>query len=290
MNIHKQSTIGVIGAAGQTGVAVLKSLLSKGVQVRAVIRHESQKEKLPENIETIVANNSDWNALASTIEGLESIYYIPPVFSNQEVTFGKNVIAAAQKHNVRLVYHSVMHSNTPTMPHHWNKYQVEQLIKKSTIDKWTIVQPAMYSQTPLSFLNADKTRIIAGFDMNKTFTPIDLVDLGEAVANILISDRHHQKVYELAGNEKLTLSKMIEIIRQTTGKDIKPVRLPSLIVAIGAAVKLRTQAVLMIKAMFDHYNKNGFTGESKDLIGLIEREPTSFRQTVERELALYCIQ
>lgn len=284
MKENDKNFIGIIGAAGQTGIPILNRLIKKGTKVRAIIHKESQEDKLPKNIETAIADNRNKNSLLQAMKGLNTVYYIPPVFIEEEVKFGKNVLESAIETGChRLVYHSVMHSKTPSMPHHWKKYQVEEFIRKSDI-VWTIVQPSMYSQTPLSFMNHKNLKLKAGFDDKKIFTPIDLRDLAEAVSNILTEKGHEYKVYELAGKERLDLREMSQIIGKIVNKEIKIVRIPSLIVAIAAAYKLKSKEIFTIKAMLDYYNKNGFEGNSKDLIDILRHEPHTFYETMQYEL------
>lgn len=281
---NSQNYITVIGAAGQTGLRIVKWLLKKGASTGVIIHNESQRKKIPIGADTNIADISCLNELVAALQNTNTVYYIPPVFITDEVTFGENVIAAAKSAGVfRLVYHSVMHSATREMPHHWRKHQVELLLKDSGL-QWTIVQPAMYSQTPLSFLSANKNAMRIGFSAEKSFTPIDLEDLGEAVAIILTGESYENKTLELAGNDLLNFREMAEIIGHVLGHKVKISRFQSFIVSAIAAMHLRPNAAKTIKAMMDHYDKNGFVSNSHTLEEILGRKPNTFLQTMEREL------
>ncbi|RMF06944.1 MAG: hypothetical protein D6773_03950 [Alphaproteobacteria bacterium] len=47
---------------------------------------------------------------------------------------GRTVLAAAHRAGVgRFVFHSVLHPQTETMPHHWRKLKVSMVVKKGGI-------------------------------------------------------------------------------------------------------------------------------------------------------------
>ena len=76
---------------------------------------------------------------------------------------------------------------------------------------------------------------------------------------------------------------MSQIIGKIVNKEIKIVRIPSLIVSI-AVYKLKSKEIFTIKSMLDYYNKNRFEGNSKDLIDILRYEPRIFCKTMRYEL------
>jgi uncharacterized protein YbjT (DUF2867 family) len=165
-----------------------------------------QAEQTPGAVAAEAAELGNVAGLTAALEGAAVAYYIPPAFNAREEEFGANVIAAAVAAKLpRLVYHSALHAPTPSMPHHQRKAMVELALRESPLP-WTIVQPAMYAQTPLAFLNPERTQLTVGFDRSKLFTPLDLEDLAEAAAAVLLDDGHEYATYEFAGGERLNFS------------------------------------------------------------------------------------
>jgi NAD(P)H dehydrogenase (quinone) len=271
--------VAVLGAAGQTGRRVVRALARRGANVRAVVREARPAAEQPEAADVEAADLGDAAALTGALAGAGAVYHVPPAFSAQEVAFGANVIAAARAAGVRrVVYHSVLHAFTPSMPHHRRKAEVELALRESPLT-WTVVQPAMYAQTPLQFLDPARTQLTAPFDPDQPFTPVDLEDLAEAVATVLLDTGHDFATYELAGPETVGLAGMAAAMARVLGREVPLRRVP----AAGAAG--RTGAPADMRAMLEHYDAHGLVGNANILRMLLGREPTGFEDVMRRELA-----
>lgn len=276
----------VIGAAGQTGRPLVRALVGRGAKVKALVHRPDQAQQVREAAAVEAVDLADVHALAGALAGAATVHYIPPVFSAREEEYGANVISAALgAGGPRLVYHSVLHAHTPAMPHHHRKARVEVALRDSTL-AWTILQPAMYAQTPLAFLNAARTRLTIGFDPRRPFTPVDLEDLAEAAAAVLLNAGHEYATYELAGAEKLGFNQMGEVISRALGREVSVHALPSAVVAGVAATHFGPRAVFDVKAMLDHYDAHGLVGNPNVLRTLLGRQPTPFEDVIQRELGV----
>lgn len=106
----------ITGSNGQTGRAIMKALINKGEEVRAV-------------------------------------YHICSVFNPNEVEIGEIAINAAKFAKVQhFVFHSVLHSILHDMPHHQKKHTVEEMLVNSEIP-YTIIQPSAFMQNTLESWN-----------------------------------------------------------------------------------------------------------------------------------------
>lgn len=263
--------VAVVGAAGQTGRRVVGALSRRGVTVRAVVRDPAQAERVPEAADVAVADLGDVAGLTAALHDAAAVYYIPPAFAAEEVAFGSNVISAALAVGLpHLVYHSVLHAPTPAMPHHRRKSEVELALRESSL-AWTILQPAIYAQTPLQFLDLARGRLDAPFDPEQPFTPVDLEDLAEAAATVLLEDGHAFATYELAGPDRLGLAGMASAISGVLGRSISIQR-------VAPDVQPDMQAML------DHYDAHGLVGNPNVLRMLLGREPAPFADVMGREL------
>ena len=118
--------VAVIGVGGRTGRALVNALSRAGIKVRALIHREAQRELFPQLVDFELIELGDRKSLTKGLHNVAAAYYIPPVYASSEEEFAVNVIeAAVQNHLPRLIYHSVLHSGTPGMPHHVRKSQVE---------------------------------------------------------------------------------------------------------------------------------------------------------------------
>lgn len=277
--------IAIIGAAGITGQTIIPLLLKKGLSVRALLWRDSERARFPdlEQIETVEL--LDPATIAAALRGVRAVYYIPPVFNHLEELYGKNVIAACAAAGVsRLVFHSVMHPSTPSLPHHFRKAGVELAIRESPL-RWTILQPSMYTRTPLIFLNAKRNQLEPGFSCESSFTPLDLGDLSEAVATVATEAGHEFATYELAGQDCLSYAQMADLISDVTGQRVsaKSIDAGQVVDRLVAAGGFLPDSAADLRAMLDHYDAHGLVGNSNVLRMLLRREPTSFATSLQSQ-------
>jgi uncharacterized protein YbjT (DUF2867 family) len=118
---------------------------------------------------------------------------VAPNFHPDEPAYVDHALAACREAAVgRVVYHSVASPYLPEMAHHLGKAEAEHLVRRSGLD-WTILQPGVYLQ------NFDLTGpVLVPYDVHVRFGFLDLTDLGEAAATVLLHDGHVGATYELA--------------------------------------------------------------------------------------------
>jgi uncharacterized protein YbjT (DUF2867 family) len=125
---NTQYPILVTGAGGKTGRAVIRALIARGAQVRALV-HRPERAILIKDLgaqESVVGDMRVQVTMGQAARGVQAIYHICPNVSPDEISIGQVVIAAARCAGVEhLVYHSVLHPQTETMPHRWRKLRVE---------------------------------------------------------------------------------------------------------------------------------------------------------------------
>ncbi len=273
--------IGIIGAAGQTGRALLGALARRKARVRAIGRNP---DAFSRNVERAAADLSQPQSLTDALRGVMVAHYIPPVFNESEEQFGRNVIAAAEEAGCsRLVYHSVLHAATPDMPHHARKAMVELHLRHSTLE-WTIIQPAMYAETALAFLSKDRRTLSTGFCLNKPFSPVALEDLVEAAACVLTQSGHAFATYELAGPERITFAQIATTLGNILGHPVEARRSsPSEVTdAVSAALGFGEDASTLLRLMLEHYDAHGLPGNANVLRLLLGREPTTVATALQR--------
>lgn len=280
--------VAVIGAAGQTGRAAVAALLKHGgVSVRAVVRRAEQAELFPDRIDCRVADLADGNSLVEALRGAGALLYIPPVFDSREERFGGNVIAAAEASGCRrIVYHSVLHAATPDMPHHARKALVELHLRHSSLI-WAIIQPAMYAETALAFLDAERGALTPGFDPGRPFNPVALRDIAEVSARLLTEAGREYGTYELAGPDRLDVRAMADCLSGLLGRPITAAAgdREDIVVRISARLGFDAVQSSELRAMLAHYDGHGLVGNSSVLGMLLGRPPTRFADAMRSALA-----
>ena len=125
------------GTAGKTGRAILRALAKRGVRVRALVRSEEQKRNMLQlgAQEVHVGDLRDTVSMAQALQGIRRVYYICPNITPDEVQIGENLLSMGREVGVqRFVYHSVLHPQVESMPHHWQKMRMEEKIFESKME------------------------------------------------------------------------------------------------------------------------------------------------------------
>jgi uncharacterized protein YbjT (DUF2867 family) len=182
------------------------------------------------------------------------------------------------------VLHSVLHPQTEEMPHHWSKLRVEEALLRSGLD-FTILQPAPYMQNLLTgwSLISQAGILRNPYRVATRLSLVDLHDVAQAAARVLIEPGHAGSTYELAGTSPLDQTEVAAMLSSALGR---PVRAEAEPVAAWAE-RVRSaglgefQLATLIK-MFQFYERYGLQGSPRVLRWLLGRAPTSIGQFAVR--------
>lgn len=278
----------VTGAAGKTGAAVMRSLAQRREAVAAFVRNEAQAAQATTlgAAQTIVGDLADARVVAQAARGVRAIYHICPNMHPYEVAIGSHVIAAARAVGVeRLVYHSVLHPQTQEMPHHWRKLAVEEMIFASGLPS-TILQPTAYMQNILASWRA----IVAQGVYRVPYPPatrlslVDLADIAEVAAKVLVEDGHEGAIYELVGSAALS---QLDVAATLSERLERPVRVEETPLDAwersARSAGMADYAVTTLLQMFRYYARHGLAGNPNVLGWLLGRAPTSLNAFLARQ-------
>ncbi len=277
----------ITGSSGKTGQALVHRLGLTGEPVRALVHQPGQVAQLEAAgaREALVRDLLSQGDLDGACQGIRAVYHICPNMHPQEVQIGRNILSAAARAGVeRFVYHSVFHPQTEAMPHHWNKLRVEELIFSTNI-KFTILQPCVYMQNVLGYWKQITAQGLYSVPYaNETcLSMVDLDDVAEAAARVLVEPGHFGATYELCGPQALSQSQVAEILSQELGSPVAAQPFPLDEWEKGArASGMSDFARETLKKMFLYYENYGLTGSPSVLTWLLERKPSTFRQFVQR--------
>jgi uncharacterized protein YbjT (DUF2867 family) len=281
-----EHTVVVLGATGVTGRPLLRALAEHGARARAISRNGGTITPASPQIEVRPGDLGDVRSLVAAFDGATSIHYIPPSLNPRDSEFFRNIESAAQQAGVsRFVYHSVLHPHTPAMAHHMRKAETEVQVRHSSLS-WTVLQPGMYAQTALMFLNAQAGTLAPPFDTSRPFTLVDEGDLADAAAIVHTTPGHSFASYELAGPELLDFDAMGATIGGLLGRSITAQKsdVATVVARIAASRGYNDDQARENRMMFDYYDSHGLVGNSNTLRLLLEREPRTFAEAVKRRL------
>ncbi len=275
----------ISGAAGKTGQAVIKALNQRRQAVRAFVRTQQQSQLVEKlgTAEVVVGDLTQADKLPPALEGVQKVLHICPNVHPEEVEIGTQMIEAAKQSGVEhFVFHSVMHPQIESMPHHWKKMRVEENLIESGLP-FTIVQPASYMQNlPLSTIRTEGVLRVP-YSLQSRHSMVHLADIAEVYARVLAEEGYQNGIYELAGPEALDHCQITEMLSQAFSHPVE------LIQEDIDAWRQRAQnsgmtayAIETLVKMFEHYDQHGFVGNPNTLEHLLQRPPTTLAVFLER--------
>jgi uncharacterized protein YbjT (DUF2867 family) len=244
MNSGKKLTVVVIGATGQQGGAVAKSLFDRGHEVRAVTRDtgSARAQALAKAGATLVdAAIEDTPALVRALEGATSLFAMttPADGLAAETRQGISAADAAKAADVHLVFNSVASADRHTgIPHFESKYAVEKYIADEGI-RATVIAPVYFMEN--LYYGKDQLRqgiYASPLSPGTVLQQVSVEDIGAVASRVLereadfVGRRLDLAGDELTGNETLAiLSRVtnrpmtyyqvpIDVIRERMGQDV----------------------------------------------------------------------
>lgn len=268
----------VTGASGKTGRAVIAGLMARGAAVRAMVRSSKSADDMAAlGVPDIaVAEMENADAFTRVAQGVSAIYHICPNVSAHEIAAGRNAIDAAIKAGVgRLVFHSVLHPQIEAMPHHWAKMRVEEMLFASGLE-WTVLQPTAYMQNLVAVWDeiAQGGIYRVAWSVTAPISLVDLDDVGEAAAKVVLEPDHHGAVYELCGTPPLSAQEVAAALSQALGKPVQAVSEPvEAWHARARAGGMDAHAADTLARMSRYYDEFGLVGNPNVLRWLLGRAP-----------------
>jgi NAD(P)H dehydrogenase (quinone) len=275
----------VTGAGGKTGNAVIKALVAHGESVHAFVHREAYRAPMRTlgAADVSVGSLDDANAITRAAKGAHAVYHICPNVSPFELAFAHAVITGVTRAGVRrFIYHSVLHPQIETMPHHWEKMRVEEMLFTSACDV-TILQPTAYMQ---NILVTWQSIVMDGiyrvpYPASTRISLVDLNDVAAAAAVVATNHNHIGATYELVGTAPLSQSEVADIISTVLGKSVF-VEQES---ADAWAVRARHAGMGdyqrdTLLRMFRYYARHGLVGNPNELKWLLGREPASLASVI----------
>jgi uncharacterized protein YbjT (DUF2867 family) len=203
----------VIGATGNVGSRLVKTLVARGEQVRAA----SRNPKPVDGAESIQIDLNDPSTLAPAFDGIDRAYLILPPGELNPVALAKPVIEEAARRKVKIVLQTAIgvdaDDNIPLR-------QVELLLQASGVP-FVILRPNWFSDNFATYWGhdvANGTIAVPAGDGRTSF--IDARDIAESAAGALTSNAFDGQAFNLTGPEALSYSEAAVVLSKAYGKTI----------------------------------------------------------------------
>lgn len=219
--------IAITGATGQLGKVVVEKLKEKTAAENLVALVRTPEKASDLGVEARVFDYSKPETLVASLKGIDTLLLISGNEIGQRETQHKNVIDAAKEVGVKhIVYTSLLHASTSEMALAPEHLATENALISSGIT-YTILRNGWYTENYAgSIPGAIQAGAFIGSAGDGKISSATREDFAEAVAVVLATEGHDNKIYELAGDDAYTLSDLAAEISKQTGKDIPYNNLP----------------------------------------------------------------
>ena len=211
------------GATGRTSGEVVKALLAKGEQVRALVRDPQTAGAIQgPGVELVVGDLEKPETWDAATQGVEKVFLLSPEGLQMAELHGKFADAAKRAGVRHLVRMSMLVSNpdSPLAIAKWHG-KADQSVADSGIP-YTIIRPAPFMQIILgSARMIASDGMFSGAQADGKVGVIDTRDIGNVVATVLTSDGHEGKTYPLTGPEALSMGDLAGKLSAVLGKEVK---------------------------------------------------------------------
>lgn len=217
-----QSPVLITGATGNTGGAVLQELVSRGIRVRAVVRHANDVDRLAAHPDEIaVADLNDEQTVAAALQGVECAYLVTPSSEHAERQQTRFAELASDAGVRRLVVLSQLGAALGS-PVRFLRYHaaVEQHIQKLGIG-YVFVRPNLFFQGLLALapVVADHSTLPAPIGEARV-SAVDVEDIAAVCVLALTGSEHDGATYTVTGPEALTHNEMARTLGSARGRDV----------------------------------------------------------------------
>jgi NAD(P)H dehydrogenase (quinone) len=277
--------IAITGATGHLGQLTLTELLKivPASQLVAIVRNPAKAETLAQQgVIVRQAEYGDQAALTAALEGVDKLLLISSSEVGQRAVQHRNVIDAAKAAGVKFIaYTSLLHADRSPLGLHVEHVDTEQYLAASGIP-YALLRNGWYSENYLASAPAALAHgVFIGSAGEGKIASATRGDYAAAAAKVISSEGHAGKVYELAGDEAWTLSKLAAELSKQSGKPVVYQNLSEADFAAALKGAGLPEAFANLLADSDAgAAKGGLFDSSRTLSTLIGRPTTPIRDSI----------
>ncbi|PTR45099.1 NAD(P)H dehydrogenase (quinone) [Rhodococcus sp. OK611] len=218
-------TIAITGATGHLGRLVVESLLARGADAGdlvAVVRDPGKAADLAaKGVQVRAADYTDRAALESALAGVDKLLLISSSEVGQRLPQHTNVIEAAKTAGVAFVaYTSVLDAANSALTLAQEHKATEEVMAASGIEHALLRNGWYWENYTTDLAGTIERGVLAGAAGDGRVAAAARADYAEAAAVVLLADGQAGKVYELGGDERLTLAELAAKISDAAGKTV----------------------------------------------------------------------
>jgi uncharacterized protein YbjT (DUF2867 family) len=276
---QQASPVLVTGATGNTGRAVVHALTRRGAPVRAMVRAQADRSRLPDGVAVIVADFDDAASIAAALKGAERAYLVTPSSERAEAQQRRFADLAAQAGIHHLVVLSQLAADERS-PVRFLRYHaaVEQHVRDLGIAH-TFLRPNLFFQGLLAFARSISAqgRFYAPIG-DATVSAVDVRDVAAVAAITLTEAGHEGATYTLTGPASITHTQIAAALTAALGRDITFIDVPPQAFADSLREILPPWQVQGLLEDYAHYRRGEAASISPAVAEITGRSPRDVQQ------------
>jgi uncharacterized protein YbjT (DUF2867 family) len=271
----------VMGAMGNVGTEVVRSLAAKNIPVRAAdLFPDKIRDRFGSDVQVVRFDFSEPATFADTFKGIRKVFVMrPPQISNIK----RDMVPALEAAKTAGVEHMVFLSligieQNKMVPH----YQVEKWILASGLN-YTFLRCSFFMQ------NLNTTHLAEIRDRDEIYIPVgnaktsflDVRDIGEVAALALTEKGHTKKAYDLTGSEALDYYKVAEMFTEVLGRKITYQNPSSMQFFRRQTQNNKLMFAVVTTWLYDNTRKGMAETVTSEVKRLLGRDPILMRKYIE---------
>lgn len=211
--------VAVTGATGNVGVEVVRRLQAEGLAVRAlVVDPEAARERLGVDVDPVRFVFGDASTYEAAFAGVHALFLMRPPQIADVARRIHPAIDAARAAGVRKIAFLSLQGveRNPVVPHH----RIERHLRGSGVPT-VYLRPSFFMQN-LSTTHRDEIRggcLVVPAGRGRT-SFVDVRDVAEVAAKVLLEDGHEGRAYELTGRDALDYAQVAAVLSDVVGRRI----------------------------------------------------------------------
>lgn len=274
----------VTGANGNLGKGTIDFLLKKvePSQIAALVRDPKKGEELKaKGIEVKIGDYFDYASLINAFKGIDKLVLISSGSLEDRTTQHINAIDAAKKAGIKHIFYTSVVTPSPSASFTavQSHIETENHLKQSGI-AYTIFRNTLY---------LDVIPMIIGdaVQSGKIYYPAGeggvgfaaRLDMAEALANVVSSGNHENKIYEITGSTAYSFYDIAKVLSEVTQKQIEYVNIPPEVMEQELIkINLPPAAVVLYTSMAKAIRQNELNYVDSSLEKLLGRKPVGLKE------------
>lgn len=216
----------IIGAAGLNGLATIKAIFDKSDlqdTIIAAVRTEEKAQALTSQfpkLDTRIMDIEQADTLATAMQNIDKVFYIPGNVFEREAHAKLVIDAAVASGTVKdFVFYSVFGAEYEAILFGRQFRYGEKYLEDSGLN-YTHLRTIFFQDNLFGWAEGIKQGTLYLGTGEGKFAPLLVSDIGEIAANVLTSEGHNNKAYNITGPELLTGSDIAANFSEVLGTEI----------------------------------------------------------------------